>query len=53
MMEPATDKLLTGFEAEDMTGHKAATWRKDILKRRIPYIKIGRQVRIPCGLYGR
>ena len=47
MMEPETDRLLTVFEAEQLTGRKAATWRKDILKRRIPYVKIGRQVRIP------
>lgn len=39
--------LYTVFEAEELTGRKAATWRRDILKRRIPYVKIGRQVRIP------
>jgi hypothetical protein len=44
-----TKKLLyTVFEAEELTGRKAATWRRDILTRRIPYVKIGRQVRIPC-----
>ena len=44
-----TKKLLyTVFEAEELTGRKAATWRRDILRRRIPYVKIGRQVRIPC-----
>lgn len=43
-----TKKLLyTVFEAEELTGRKAATWRRDILRRRIPYVKIGRQVRIP------
>ena len=47
MMDREADRLLTVFEAEDMTGRKAATWRKDILRRRIPYVKIGRQVRIP------
>jgi excisionase family DNA binding protein len=40
-------KLLTVQEAEALTGRKVATWRKDILCRRIPYVKIGRQVRIP------
>lgn len=40
-------KLLTVKEAEAMTGRKVATWRKDILCRSIPYVKIGRQVRIP------
>lgn len=44
-----TKKLLyTVFEAEELTGRKAATWRRDILRRRIAYVKIGRQVRIPC-----
>lgn len=40
-------KLLTVKEAEALTGRKVATWRKDILRRRIPYVKLGRQVRIP------
>jgi excisionase family DNA binding protein len=40
-------KLLTVKEAEVLTGRKVATWRKDILCRRVPYVKIGRQVRIP------
>ena len=39
--------LLTVYEAEELTGRKAATWRRDILERRIPYVKLGRQVRIP------
>lgn len=46
-MQPATKKLLTVREAETLTGRKVATWRRDILCRRIPYVKIGRQVRIP------
>lgn len=41
------DKLLTVYEAEALTGRKAATWRRDILKRKIPYVKLGRLVRIP------
>jgi len=40
-------KLLSVFEAEILTGRKASTWRRDILKRKIPYVKIGRLVRIP------
>lgn len=40
-------RLLTVREAEALTGRKVATWRKDILRRRIPYVKLGRQVRIP------
>ena len=42
-----SEKLLTVFEAEELTGRKASTWRRDILRKRIPYVKIGRQVRIP------
>jgi excisionase family DNA binding protein len=42
-----SERLLTVWEAEQLTGRKAATWRRDILLRRIPYVKIGRQVRIP------
>ena len=40
-------KLLTVFEAEERTGRKASTWRRDILLRRVPYVKLGRSVRIP------
>lgn len=47
MDEKRCKQLLTVFEAEAMTGRKAATWRRDILSRRIPYVKLGRLVRIP------
>ncbi len=40
-------ELLSVQEAENLTGRKASTWRRDILKRRIPYVKLGRLVRIP------
>ena len=40
-------ELLTVAEAEAMTKRKVATWRRDIRLRKIPYVKIGRQVRIP------
>jgi hypothetical protein len=43
---PAT-RLLTLFEAEAITKRKVATWRKDIRLRKVPYVRIGRQVRIP------
>ena len=46
-MTRASKKLLTVFEAEELTGRKASTWRRDILERRIPFVKIGRSVRIP------
>ena len=46
-MKKNSNKLLTVFEAEVRTGRKASTWRRDILLRRVPYVKIGRSVRIP------
>jgi excisionase family DNA binding protein len=46
-MEKRSGKLLTVVEAEARTGRKASTWRRDILLRRIAYVKIGRSVRIP------
>ncbi len=46
-MEGKTKQLITVYEAETLTGRKAATWRKDILRRKIPCVRIGRQVRIP------
>ena len=46
-MVKTSAKLLTVFEAEERTGRKASTWRRDILLRRVPYVKIGRSVRIP------
>jgi len=46
-MAKTSRKLLTVFEAEEQTGRKASTWRRDILERRIPFVKIGRSVRIP------
>ena len=47
-MEKVSKRLLTVFELEQMTGRKASTWRRDILNRRIPYVKLGkRSVRVP------
>jgi hypothetical protein len=40
-------RLLTLQEAEQITGRKVATWRKDIFLRKIDVVKIGRSVRIP------
>jgi hypothetical protein len=40
------DELLTLFECEAMTKRKVATWRKDIRLRKIPYVRIGRQIRV-------
>lgn len=46
-MKVGSQRLLTLSEAEAMTGRKVSTWRKDILLRRIPVVKLGRSVRIP------
>jgi len=46
-MAKASRKLLTVFECETRSGRKASTWRRDILLRRIPFVKLGRSVRIP------
>ncbi len=34
-------------ECERRTGRKISTWRREIADRKIPYVKIGRSVRIP------
>jgi excisionase family DNA binding protein len=43
----ASDQLLTLAEAEAITKRKVSTWRRDIAKRRITYVRIGRSIRIP------
>jgi len=43
------DRLLTVFDAEELTGRRAATWRRDILERKIAFVKLGRSVRIPLS----
>jgi hypothetical protein len=40
------DKLLSLDQCEALTGRKKSTWRKDVAERRVPVIRIGRQVRI-------
>jgi len=46
-MIKTSGRLLTLIEVEKRTGRKVSTWRRDILERRITYVKIGRSVRIP------
>jgi len=46
-MVKTSGKLLTVFEAEARTARKVSSWRRDILLRRIPYVKLGKSVRIP------
>ena len=42
-------RLVTLREAEAMTGRKVSSWRKDILRRRIAFVKLGKSVRIPVS----
>jgi len=44
-----TEKLLTLQEAEALTGRRVSTWRRDIWLKRITYVKLGRQIRIPLS----
>ena len=52
-MQKTSHQLLTVFEAAARTGRKVSTWRRDILLRRIPYVKLGRSVRIPIEVVDR
>jgi len=40
------ERLLTVREAAQRTGHKEATWRAWILRRKVAYHRIGRSIRI-------
>ena len=40
------DELLTLFECEALTKRKVSTWRKDIRLRRVPHVRMGRQIRV-------
>lgn len=43
-----TARLLTAEECSELTGWKISTIRKKILRRELPYVKLGaRSVRIP------
>lgn len=43
------ERLVTVAEAEKLTGRKASTWRKDMVTRRIAFVRLGRSVRIPIS----
>ncbi len=47
------ERLLTVREAAARTGHKEATWRAWILRRKVPYHKVGRSIRIAESDLGR
>jgi len=46
-MAPISKQLLTVAQVADRLGLKQATIRRRILERRLPYVKLGRAVRIP------
>jgi excisionase family DNA binding protein len=52
-MEVTDVKLLRIDEAAEATGHRESTWRKWILLRRVPFVKIGRSVRIESSVLER
>ena len=47
MPKKESKNLLTLKECEKLTKRKVATWRKAIARREIPFVRIGRSVRIP------
>jgi len=44
--EHAVEKLLTLREVEQLTGRKVTTWRKAIYRREIPFVKLGKSIRL-------
>jgi excisionase family DNA binding protein len=47
IMAATSKQLLTVAQVADRLGLKQATIRRRILERRLPYVKLGRAVRIP------
>jgi len=39
-------KLLTLQECADLTGFRLSTWRAWVLRRKVPYHRIGRSIRV-------
>ena len=39
-------ELLSLHACAELTGRKLSTWRKDVLLRKIPVVRIGRQIRV-------
>jgi excisionase family DNA binding protein len=42
----AIGKLLTLRECSERTGHRLSTWRAWVLRRQVPYYKIGHSIRV-------
>jgi excisionase family DNA binding protein len=45
----ADDRLVDVFEASTLLARKKSTIRKDIFLKKLPVVKIGRQIRIPLS----
>lgn len=45
----ANDRLVDVFEASTLLSRKPSTIRKDIFLKKLPTVKIGRQIRIPLS----
>ena len=45
----ADDRLVDVFEAGALLARKPSTVRKDIFLKKLPTVKIGRQIRIPLS----
>ena len=50
MLEPTRKRLLTVGEFAFATGQKPATIRQRLWRRELPYVKIGRNVRLRAEL---
>ncbi len=46
-MKRSTSRLLTLLEVQTLTGKKVSTWRKAVAEKKVPYVRLGRSVRIP------
>ena len=46
-MKKQSKRVLTLMQCEYRTGKKVSTWRKAIAEKRIPFVRLGRSVRIP------
>jgi hypothetical protein len=40
------DQLLTLAVCAELTARKLCTWRRDVLLKKVPVVRIGRQVRV-------
>ncbi len=46
-MKRSTSRLMTLLEVQTLTGKKVSTWRKAIAEKKVPYVRLGRSIRVP------